>query len=415
MTQTDVTTSGGTQRLHGLDSLRAAALGLGIGFHSLLPFIEEAWWLVSDSASSVLALVGVYWIQLFRMVLFMALAGYFSRMVLHRRGATPFLKDRALRIGLPVLLFWPIAVFPLSRITLASLEANGAEAAQRHHPEGIPEPLLQFPIWHLWFLPLLLQCILIAVLIWVVARRAIGPDRCERIERRLGTVFSSPVGIALAAVPYLACLLLQGDVQGGIHAPTTLMPSLSAMIAYGGAFAVGWFLHAGTGSPQQIARHWLAYLGAAVVLSMCGLLLFDVLLDGTTVAYGAVVALAGWSWTYGLIGAFTRLLRRESRPMRYLADASYWSYLMHLPIVVGLGIVVADLDWPILFKLGLVWGVTAIILLGSYDLLVRSTWIGALLNGRRQSRLLRWPSTGASCAVTAPDRCTDPACTHSTK
>ena len=193
--------------------------------------------------------------------------------------------------------------------------------------------------------------------------------------------------MVLAAVPYLACLLLQGDVQGGIYAPTTLLPSLSALTAYGGAFAVGWFLHARTGSLHRIARHWPVYLGAAVVLSLGGLLLDKAVVG--VVTYGAVIALAAWSWTFGLIGACTRLLRREIRPMRYLADASYWCYVMHLPIVVALGIAMADQDWPVLVKLALVWAITAVLLLVSYDLLVRSTWIGAWLNGRRRPRLLR--------------------------
>src|SRR5690625_6985846 len=44
------------------------------------------------------------------MVLFMTLAGYFARMVLHRRGAGAFLRDRAKRILLPVVVFAPIMV-----------------------------------------------------------------------------------------------------------------------------------------------------------------------------------------------------------------------------------------------------------------------------------------------------------------
>lgn len=123
------------------------------------------------------------------------------------------------------------------------------------------------------------------------------------------------------------------------------------------------------------------------MLSLGGLLLDKAVVG--VVTYGAVIALAAWSWTFGLIGACTRLLRREIRPMRYLADASYWCYVMHLPIVVALGIAMADQDWPVLVKLALVWAITAVLLLVSYDLLVRSTWIGAWLNGRRRPRLLR--------------------------
>ena len=48
----------------------------------------------------------------------------------------------------------------------------------------------------------------------------------------------------------------------------------------------------------------------------------------------------------------------------------------------------ADLAWPIPVKLAVTWAVTAAVLLLSYDLLVRSTWVGRWLNGRRHPRVL---------------------------
>jgi peptidoglycan/LPS O-acetylase OafA/YrhL len=71
-----------------------------------------------------------------------------------------------------------------------------------------------------------------------------------------------------------------------------------------------------------------------------------------------------------------------------VADASYWIYLVHLPLVVWLQVAVAE--WPIhwSYKLALVSGVTLGMALLSYDLLVRSTFLGGLLNGRRRERVL---------------------------
>ena len=101
------------ERLHGLDALRAGALLLGIVLHSLLPFIPGIPWLVIDTRSSELTGIPVFVIHLFRMTLFMLLAGYFGRLVLQRRGPGRYLRDRVVRILLPFLAFWPIAVLPL--------------------------------------------------------------------------------------------------------------------------------------------------------------------------------------------------------------------------------------------------------------------------------------------------------------
>src|SRR5690606_41876804 len=65
----------------------------------------------------------------------------------------------------------------------------------------------------------------------------------------------------------------------------------------------------------------------------------------------ALVALGGWCVTYGLVGVCVRFLTRPRPAIRYLADASYWMYLMHLPIVVAVGMSLADPALPVAVQL----------------------------------------------------------------
>jgi hypothetical protein len=99
-------------------------------------------------------------------------------------------------------------------------------------------------------------------------------------------------------------------------------------------------------------------------------------------------AIGLWSWAFALLGLGLRFLNGFSPARRYLADASYWIYLAHLPLVLGLQLLMRDwpLPWPI--KFALLVGVTMAVLLISYHWLVRPTVIGALLNGRRYPRAL---------------------------
>src|SRR5690606_36482295 len=115
-------------------------------------------------------------------------------------------------------------------------------------------------------------CVLIAVAVRAVARRALGDSRSGRIAQRVGSVLASPAGIAIAALPYAACLLLQGTAVGGIHEPLTVLPS-PALIAYLGAFVTGWALHAASGSLERLARQWPVHLAIGFVLAVVGFLI----------------------------------------------------------------------------------------------------------------------------------------------
>jgi peptidoglycan/LPS O-acetylase OafA/YrhL len=91
-----------------------------------------------------------------------------------------------------------------------------------------------------------------------------------------------------------------------------------------------------------------------------------------------------WLMVFGLMGMFRHLLVREHAQIRYLSDASYWMYLAHFPLIIALQYLVQS--WPLnsWHKFLLICAVATAILLLAYQTLVRYTWLGALLNGRRR-------------------------------
>jgi glucans biosynthesis protein C len=75
---------------------------------------------------------------------------------------------------------------------------------------------------------------------------------------------------------------------------------------------------------------------------------------------------------------------RHERPwVRYLTDASYWMYLVHLPFMLYIPGLLARWDAPAPLKLTVTIVAAMPILLVSYHWIVRGTALGALLNGRR--------------------------------
>jgi peptidoglycan/LPS O-acetylase OafA/YrhL len=175
----------------------------------------------------------------------------------------------------------------------------------------------------------------------------------------------------------------------GIASPDAgLSPKLVPMLAFGTAFVFGWLLHRRSELLSVLKQRWVLHLAVAGVLT--GLSLWLVELESGAAAvklvYAASFTLAAWNWIFGIVGAALRFCSAESSVRRYLADASYWMYLAHLPLVFALQMIVRD--WPVHWsiKFPLVVGTAVALLLLSYHYVVRSTYIGEILNGRRYTR-----------------------------
>ncbi|WP_330161358.1 acyltransferase family protein [Nocardiopsis tropica] len=363
------------QRIHGLDALRGGALLLGIVLHACVPFIATQPWFFHDRYTSVGLAETNFVIHSFRMVLFMTLAGYFGALMLDRRGAQRYVGDRAKRVLLPMFAFWPVAVFPLGLLTLMFASTHPGTA----QPE-VTDPLVMFGPGQLWFLLVLMECIVITVAVRALLIRFIGRERTSALSERMATLFSSRAGVLVASVPYTVVVLIQGEPMSGIIEPATIVPEVAPLVGYLGAFTVGWALRRRSDALAGISRDWAAYLTVGAI----SLSIMLIAQGQVPLPMGAVlVALGGWCVTYGLVGVCVRFLARPRPAIRYLADASYWMYLMHLPIVVAIGMSLADLSLPVAVKLSITLIGSSAMLLLTYQLAVRCTPLGAWLNGHR--------------------------------
>ena len=383
-----------TERLHGLDAVRAIALLLGLVVHASMSWLPGAqyFWVTHDATPSALAGLVFYVPHMFRMLLFFVLAGFFARMARERMGAGGFVRDRFNRIGVPLLAGWfPVLMAILGVGAWNLWLANGGSMPPT--PETPPLSPRNFPLTHLWFLYALLLCYAAALVIRAtVGRSSIAMQFADAITRLL----SGPMGPVLLALPLGLAMALHAKWYAWFGIPTpdqSLYPNLAACIAFGSAFGFGWLLHRQPG----LLQHWatrcplhlaLALLATAGCLYYIGLApRLEVAQAGLeTFAYAAAYAFAGWSWTFALVGLGLRFLSGHSRVRRYLADASYWIYIAHLPVVMALQVVASRLQWPWFVEFVLVLSVAMALLLASYDLLVRNSFIGARLNGRRKPR-----------------------------
>lgn len=99
-------------------------------------------------------------------------------------------------------------------------------------------------------------------------------------------------------------------------------------------------------------------------------------------------AIMMWSLVSLTIGFFKCFFDRPGKTIRYLADSSYWLYLIHLPIVIWVQIAFAELPLHWSIKLVAICTITITLSLALYHLFVRATFIGFVLNGKPKPR--RW-------------------------
>lgn len=238
-------------------------------------------------------------------------------------------------------------------------------------------------LWFLWFL-----C-WFAVLFTLVATLAprLG---LRRLPRRLVT---PPLALAWVVPLTLLPQLVMG-VFGPFFGPDTsssLLPQPHLLLYYGIFFGYGSLLFL-SGDDGAVGRHWVWALAAALVLCLPA----GVVTIGRPALTALPQVLYTWLMCFGAIGFFRWLVPAESRAWRYLSDSAYWLYLVHMPLLVVLQR--ATIDWPLpgLAKFVLVCVAATAILLASYQLLVRHTPLGWLLNGPRGQRRSRAATSASS-------------------
>ena len=178
---------------------------------------------------------------------------------------------------------------------------------------------------------------------------------------------------------------MMGDPFGPDTAPGILI--WPPIFFYYGIFVLFGALCFGRDSFMKSTRFgWALYLVLAAIIGILGVAAgkFGVEFeDSSRIIQPALAATYVWLMCFGLIGLFRFLFRKENRSIRWLSDSSYWLYLAHLPLMMAIQILVSDWEFPGVLKLLIVLFSTTGILLLMYRYLIRYTFIGTALNGKR--------------------------------
>jgi peptidoglycan/LPS O-acetylase OafA/YrhL len=376
----------GSQRRHHLDAIRVSAILLLIPYHA-------ARYVQKGDGDPRIVDAAVWFVHTWHMPLFFAISGFLAASALRRSTAAKQVRARFRRLGVPLV------VGMLTVVPLANFFVIGAAALWPRKGALPPKRELDltnvfgFTPRHLWFISYLLIVSLLAIGLWLAIQRA--PRLRTAINHGFGRLMRSWWGVPVLASISAAILITKTGWVAGGSASNSLIPAPTLFAYYGLFFLFGWLLSGQSDLVDELKRGAWLRLGAGVLIAVPAFLLFydngdftgNVGTPGVLAEidelrlYGLfTVGVVCWLTLFGIWGVLARYVRRESRVLRYLADASFWIYLVHIPFLVALQSSLSTTGLAIPIRWGLTVSGTLALAVGTYAL---------IREGRRQAALAR--------------------------
>jgi peptidoglycan/LPS O-acetylase OafA/YrhL len=353
-----------------LDWLRVIAIFVLLWFHTGMLFVGWGWHIENAQVIEQLVLPMDIAHRL-RMPLLFVIAGAGMWFALGRRSASQLLRERTLRLMVPVIVGMFLIVPPqlyFERVFRGQWDGGYVAFVLERVLELRPYPQGDFSWHHLWFIVYLYVYVLILLplLAWW---------RGSRLQLRPGA--------------WLYALALPLGLNEALLKP--LFPETHNLVSDWYVFGhyllltlYGFVLAAMPGAWDWLAarRRYAATLGVALfVLAMA---LFELGWIHRDTAADAVVAnVFTWVWLMAFIGYARRYLSFENRLIRWAREASYPIYILHQTIIVAVGYYVIHQAWTPWVKYGVVLTLTLISCVLLYEAGIRRYALPRFLFGMK--------------------------------
>ena len=348
-------------RLLFIDNLRTLMIVLVIMVHLSITYGGEGSWYYNERPTNVLTNVVLTFhnavCQSFFMGFLFFLAGYFTGHSYDRKGPGPFVRDRLLRLGIPMLSYdlavTPLMGYILIRAGVIHLDGSFGDRLKEYYTS------FHIGTGPLWFV----EALLIFSLVYVgyrLLRSAPPPARSKEPPGSLALV-------ALAVVMGLASFLVRLRWPiGWAFAPLNLQfpffPQYLCMFPLGIiASRNDWLmrLSRATGRRWLIVAAVLIFVVFPLIFVLGGALKGDVWkflgeLYWQAFVYAMWEQLLCVAMIVSLTVLFREHLNRENHLTKEAAAASYATYILHAPVVVLFTLAVRDIELYPLLKFALV-------------------------------------------------------------
>ena len=344
--------TGSSPRLGFIDNLRWSAISMVVVMHAAVTYSPFGSWYYRERPElSLGAKIGFAAYQSFQhavsMGLLFGIAGSFAAAALARKGAVGFLRERLVRLGLP-LLFYMVVIGPITEHFIAgswsATPPRSFVADWVHHAMNGEILDGSGPLWF---------CLVLLVFCGgAVVVRAVFPDRGGAELRAVPGVWTVlAYAVAMAGLTSLVGVMAPG---GG----TVLNVDVHDLPQYPLMFAAGMMAWRHDWLRRMSSRQgrWWLWGGLALSVSLwVGLLCLGGALQGHVRDYGG-----GWHWqaagidlwrsmtclslSLGLITLYRDRFNGQGPVARFLTRNACGVYVFHAPILIL--VTLALRDWP---------------------------------------------------------------------
>lgn len=379
-----------SDRIHGLDVLRAMAMILGIFLHGAIAYkkgYHYGYWVFDKENSSYFFDWLYLWINSFRMQLFFLLAGFFARLLINKIGIKEFCRNRLKRVGLPLL----ISYFTILPLTLAPylyvqfLETGDPWKELADFFSGFFTLRSHSGFMHLWFLQHLLLFYFLTFMLFMFFGL-----RKPKITFWNGNITTTDFVLITVLITVSVSQLFNASLP---FIWTGFIIPIPQVLYYASFFALGWILENNRSLLISFQNKYKIFLILGSLLSIVVLYLLNTNDSATrfstyNIALKLLFAVQTVLLIVGFLGLFTSIFKKQNPFWRYIADAAYWVYLIHLPLVLTTQLVLVNSSVPGILRFLIVIVISLVISFLTYHYWVRFTWVGLMLNGKRATKNL---------------------------
>jgi len=317
------------KRLLFLDNLKVLLIVLVVMHHAGQPYGPGGDWPIAPEQLPMidLLLMSLFFVvnSAFFMGLFFMISAYLLPCSYDRKGPARFMKDRVIRLGVPILVGM-LGIIPVMGYFLGAKDVPFVDFYLNN--------LDSLSLGWLWFLAMLL----VFTVCYVALRMAFkGPGQKT-------TAFPGTAGI-LAFAGAMAMLSFAIKIVSPVNEWTWLhllepahLPQYAMLFAAGiFAYRAGWL----DKIPPAAAKRWsiaafLLVLTVPIIYAVFGDEGFDGGLSAMALLWSAWEALMGVSMCIGLLALFKNRFGSQGRIAKAMADNAFTVYLIHIPVVIFL-------------------------------------------------------------------------------
>lgn len=350
-------------RLFFIDNLRILLITLVIMQHLSITYGGPGGWYYNEVEPDQISFIALCWHNATNQAYFMGflflIAGYFTPGSYDRKGPRRFLKDRLLRMGIPMLCYdfviGPLTVYPLIR--------TGAWDDYASYSNYLAQYYTSFHIGTgpLWFVETLLIFAAFYMLWRRFSRPVTPPDtRDDKIPSNWHiAVFALFVG----AISFTVRIWLPvGWSFGPLNLQFPFFTQYICMFVVGiHAYRRNWLLRI----PDGMGKLWLCIAVVLIVICFPALFVLGGAGSGETDAF-----MGGLHWQcfaysiweqfvcvaviIALLVLFRKRFNRQGALTKAMSDSSYTAYIIHTPVIILFALAVRNITLYPLLKFVLV-------------------------------------------------------------